>query len=231
MTQSVRSVNAGWAAVFDMDGVIVDNKEFHFRAWRTFAAEHGLAFDDGAFRDRLFGRVNREILEGLFGHPLPPDEAAAMAVEKEALYRRLYGGHVRPAAGLREFLADLSAEGVPAAVSTAAPRINLEFVLDEAGLRSFFKVLVDVGMVTRGKPAPDLYLKAAEMLTVSPGNCVAFEDSLPGVASARAAGMKVVALTTAHSAAELSGISLAVPDFRTMSAARVRGLLDGTGIV
>ncbi len=221
-------MDTDWAAVFDMDGVIVDNREYHFRAWRTFAAAHGLEFDEVSFKDRLFGRVNRDILQGLFGHPIPEDEAAVMAGEKEALYRELYKGRVRPAAGLREFLAALAAEGVPAAVSTAAPRVNLEFVLDEADLRPFFRVLVDVGMVAKGKPAPDLYLKAAELLGVGPGRCAAFEDSLPGVASARAAGMKVIALTTTHSAEELGGTALAIPDFLGLSTADVRKLLDRT---
>lgn len=221
-------MNTDRAVVFDMDGVIVDNREFHFRAWRTFAASHGLEFDDESFKNRLFGRVNRDILRGLFGHPVPEDEATVMAGEKESLYRELYKGQVRPAAGLREFLAALAAEGVPAAVSTAAPRINLEFVLDEADLRPFFRVLVDVGMVPKGKPAPDLYLKAAELLTVRPGRCAAFEDSLPGVASARAAGMKVVALTTTHSAEELGDVALAVPDFRGLRPADIQRLLDRT---
>lgn len=213
------------ATVFDMDGVMVNNKDYHFQAWREFAAVHGLEFDEENFRNRLFGRVNREILKGLFGRDIPAAEAAAMAREKEALYRRLYDGHVLPAEGLRKFLEALGASGIPAAVSTAAPLVNLEFVLDRTGLRRFFRVLVDESMVAHWKPAPDLYLKAAELLAIDPARCVAFEDSRPGIASARAAGMKVVALTTSHSAAELAGtVDLAIPDFRGMSPSAVLAL-------
>lgn len=213
------------AIVFDMDGVIVDNRDFHFRAWRTFASRHGLEFDEESFKNKLFGRTNKEILRGLFGHGIPEKEALAMAEEKEALYRELYSDRVRPAAGLREFLIKLSNSDVPVAVCTAAPRINLEFVLDQADLRRFFDILIDESMVSKGKPAPDLYLKAAEMLQVEARRCLAFEDSLPGIASARAAGMKVIGLTTTHPPQELAGVELVIPDFRDIEPGMVMALI------
>ena len=216
-----------FSAVFDMDGVIVDNRAFHFRAWETFAGRHGLAFDADFFRDHLFGRVNREILSGLFKMDLDEGEAGPYAREKEALYRELYKGRVEPARGLVRFLEALKAEGVTTAVATAAPRVNLDFVLDEAGLGPFFDVLVDIGSVSRGKPAPDLYLKAADGLRRKPGDCVAFEDSYPGVGSALAAGMRVVAVTTTHTASELAHAHLAIRDFEGMTPARIADLFGG----
>lgn len=213
-----------FSAVFDMDGVIVDNRDFHFRAWERFAREHGLPFDSESFKNNLFGRVNREILKGLFKADLPPEEAARYAQEKEALYRKLYKGHVRPAAGLVKLLEGLKAAGITTAVATSAPRINLDFVLDEADLRPFFDVLVDIGAVLIGKPAPDLYLRAAEELRRRPEECVAFEDSYPGVASALAAGMRVVGVTTTHTAVELGRVRLAIADFRGVSVDKLRAL-------
>jgi beta-phosphoglucomutase len=216
---------AGFSAVFDMDGVIVDNRAFHFRAWESFTRQHGLPFDAEQFKNRLFGRVNREILRGLFGKDLEERTAARYAQEKEALYRRLYKGHVEPARGLVRFLKVLKAAGVKTAVATAAPRINLDFVLREAGLGGYFGVLVDIGAVRRGKPAPDLYLKAAEELASRPEACVAFEDSYPGVESALAAGMRVVALTTAHAPGELEHAHLVIADFRDLTVERVEKLI------
>jgi beta-phosphoglucomutase family hydrolase len=213
-----------FSAVFDMDGVIVDNRDFHFRAWERFAREHGLPFDPEYFKNNLFGRVNREILKGLFKADLPPEEAARYAQEKEALYRELYKGHVRPAAGLVDLLEELKAAGITTAVATSAPRINLAFVLEEADLRPFFDVLVDIGAVLKGKPEPDLYLRAAEELRRRPEECVAFEDSYPGVASALAAGMRVVGVTTTHTAAELGRVRLAIADFRGVSVEKLRAL-------
>jgi beta-phosphoglucomutase len=218
-------MSAPFGAVFDMDGVIVDNRKYHVLAWKAFAREHGVPFDIRHFKDHLFGRVNREIFMGLYGHALPEAEVIAWAEEKEALYRSIYKGHVEPARGLVAFLDALDARGVPSAVATAAPRENLDFALDEAGLRPYFRAFVDVGQVRRGKPAPDLYLKAAELLGVRAARCVAFEDSYPGLESALAAGMKVVGLTTTHTRRELGRAHLVVRDFEGLAVDRVESLL------
>jgi len=215
---------ADFSAVFDMDGVIVDNRAFHFRAWEVFAHEHRLPFDPEYFKNHLFGRVNRDILLGLLKGNLNDQEATLYALEKEALYRKLYKGHVKPAGGLVRFLEELKAEGITTAVATSAPRVNLDFVLDEAGLRPYFDALVDISAVTRGKPAPDLYLKAAEKLGRDPAQCVAFEDSYPGVESALAAGMRVVGVTTTHTPEELGHVHLVIDDFEDVSVERLRSL-------
>ena len=218
------TVQSMCAAVFDMDGVIVDNRAFHFRAWEEFARDHGLSFEPEFFKNNLFGRVNRDILRGLYAAELDDRQARLYAAEKEALYRKLYKGHVRPAKGLTGFLEELKAAGVPTAVATAAPLVNLDFVLDEANLRPYFNVLVDISAVAKGKPAPDLFLKAAAELRVKPEQCVAFEDSYPGVASALAAGMRVVGVTTTHTAAELGHVHLVIESFREISVRKLRAL-------
>jgi beta-phosphoglucomutase family hydrolase len=216
-----------FCVVFDMDGVIVDNRAFHFRAWEMFAHEHGLAFDPEYFKDHLFGRVNHDILLGLFKGSLNDQDAALYAAEKEALYRRLYKGHVEPADGLVDFLKKLKAAGVMTAVATAAPRVNLDFVLDEAGLRPYFDVLVDIASVRKGKPAPDLYLKAAKELGRRPEECLAFEDSYPGIESALAAGMRVVGFTTTHTSEELGRAHMVIGSFRHVSVETLRRLVSG----
>jgi beta-phosphoglucomutase len=214
-----------FSVIFDMDGVIVDNIPYHFTAWKRFSQEHGLAFDEASFKDKLFGRTNPVILEGLFGRKLPGETALKLADEKEALYRKIYKGHVRPAAGLRSLLKGLKKFGATTAVATAAPRANLDFALDETRLRPSFDALVCVEMVERGKPAPDLYLKAAELLGRSPKACVAVEDSHPGIDSALAAGLKVVAVTTTHPAADLGRAHLVIEDFRRVSPAGLARLI------
>ena len=219
-----RKAGADFSAVFDMDGVIVDNRVYHFRAWEEFAREHGLRFESESFKNNLFGRVNRDILRGLCGGELDDQQARLYAAEKEALYRKLYKGHVEPARGLVRFLKALKAEGIPTAVATSAPRVNLDFVLDEAALRPYFEALVDIGAVRKGKPAPDLYLKAAEELRRKPGECVAFEDSFPGVESALAAGMRVVGVTTTHTARELGHVHRVIGDFREVTVESLRSL-------
>jgi len=219
------TLDAGYSVIFDMDGVLVDNRMFHYRAWQRFAAKHGLPFDEARFTAELFGHTNPDILRGLFGRPLDARLAEDYAAEKEALYRDLHHGNVRAARGLVRLLDGLRRNGATLAVATVAPRENLDFVLDETGLRTYFGVLVDVSAVRRGKPDPEIYLKAAELLARPPGRCVAVEDSLPGLRSARAAGMKVVAVTTTHEAAELADADLIVPHFEGVGPREIRGLV------
>jgi beta-phosphoglucomutase len=105
---------------------------------------------------------------------------------------------------------------VPRAVATSATRRDVERVLVELGLRSRFDVVVTADDVRWGKPHPEVYLKAAAGLAVDPGACVVFEDAVVGVQAARAAGMRVIGVTTAHTGDELirAGAERAVPDFQ-----------------
>jgi beta-phosphoglucomutase len=215
-----------FSIIFDMDGVIVDNRRYHFRAWRLFSQKHGVTFDPNQFRNHLFGRTNDQILQGLFKRSLPAEEIGALAEEKEALYRQIYGSYVRPARGLKRLLASLKGHRVGLAVATAAPPINLDFILERTGLRDHFSALLDVAEVQQGKPAPEIYLKAAALLNTAPSRCIAVEDSLPGIESALGAGMKVVAITTAHPREELCHGDLVVDHFAALSYDIFRTLLD-----
>ena len=218
--------DAEYSVIFDMDGVLVDNRVWHTRAWHDMAARLGLPFDEERFTTEFFGRTNPAILRGLHGYDLPPADGERLAEEKEALYRALHRGHVEPTAGLVPFLEALRADGATLAVATSAPRANLDFFMGETGLRGYFQILVDVDQVKKGKPDPEIYLLAAKALGRPPRRCVAVEDSLPGVSSALAAGMKIVAVTTTHAASELAAADLAVADFRGLAPADIRALLE-----
>ena len=219
-------IDSGYSVIFDMDGVLVDNRAMHTQAWHDMAVRLGLPFDEKRFTAEMFGRTNPAILRGLYGYDLPAADVERLAGEKEALYREIHRGRVLPTAGLASFLDALRADGATLAVATSAPRANLDFFMGETGLRGYFQVLVDVDQVKNGKPDPEIYLRAAQALRRPPRRCVAVEDSLPGVASALAAGMKVVAVTTTHPASELAAAHLAVADFRGLTPAAVRALLE-----
>jgi HAD superfamily hydrolase (TIGR01509 family) len=117
--------------------------------------------------------------------------------------------------GVPAFVDALARDRVPRAVATSATRRDLDRVLAELGLRRHFDVVVTADDVRRGKPHPEVYLRAAAALAVPPGACVVFEDAVVGVQAARAAGMRVIGVTSAHTAAELvgAGAERAVPDF------------------
>jgi HAD superfamily hydrolase (TIGR01509 family) len=184
------------AVVFDLDGTLADNMSWHARAFDTFVRRHGLPPLTMDMRRRIDGKVNAEIMPILFGRLLTAADIDAYADEKEGTYRALSKGGVRPTAGAPRLLDRLAALGIPTAVATSAPAANVRHTLDELGLADRFAVIARSDEVARGKPAPDVYLRAAAALGVAAGACLAFEDAPVGVAAARSAGMRCLAITT-----------------------------------
>ncbi|HWQ14765.1 MAG TPA: HAD family phosphatase [Roseiflexaceae bacterium] len=190
------------AAIFDMDGTLTDNMHLHAEAFVVFGRRYELAAPAPEVAAGLVGKRNREILPVLFGRALSDDEIERYAEEKERIYHELMGA-IAPVPGLLRLLDLLDARGMPAGLATSAPRINVEPMLRALGLEGRFASLTLGEEVPRGKPAPDIFLEAARRLDVPPERCLVFEDAYSGVAAAKAAGMRCVALATTHTAAEL----------------------------
>ncbi len=188
--------------IFDMDGVLVDNHKWHFEAWAGFGKKHGLQITAEEF-GKHFGSTNRQVLVSLFGNSLSDNEFKALADEKEQIYRQMYSSFIKPVDGLPEFLQTIYQQGIPIALATSAPPENVEFTLKATGLKKYFDIITDSSMVTRGKPDPQVYLLTAAKLEVEPGECIVFEDSVPGIKSAKNAGMRVIAVATTHKPDEL----------------------------
>jgi len=184
------------AFIFDMDGTIVDNMAFHTDSWLAFFARRGKTYDPDAFFRETAGAQVREILRQRLAPEIPDDEIAVLAHEKEALYREMYGPHRSAIQGFEAFVTAARAQGVKLAVATSAPPANIVFTLDDLDLRRHFDTVVGAADVARGKPHPDVFLKAAEKLGVDPRACIVFEDAPMGVEAARRAGMKAVVITT-----------------------------------
>jgi beta-phosphoglucomutase len=184
------------AAIFDLDGTLVDNMRFHVQAWVAMSRSLGLEAPAERFEREFNGRRNEEIFPALLGRPVPPEELALLAERKEAHYRELYAPHLVPARGARELLSRLRGAGFRLAVASAAPHANRAFVLDGLALRPLFSQVLGAEDVTRGKPAPDLFLAAARALQVEPAACIVFEDAVNGVLAARAAGMLAVGVSS-----------------------------------
>ena len=190
-------------ALFDWDGVIVDSKALHQAAWDEVALELGYPHGPGDFA-RHFGTQNWRAISEILRWTRDPAEIERISLRKEALYRqRLPGAPDLLVPGVRAFLAALAERSVPCAIVSSSPRLNIDVVIDPAGLRSSFVGIVSAEDVRRGKPDPDAFLLGAARLALPPERCVAFEDAPAGVASGRRAGMRVVALTTTHPASEL----------------------------
>jgi beta-phosphoglucomutase family hydrolase len=184
------------AFIFDMDGTIVDNMAFHTKSWLAFFERRGQQLDADAFFKATAGRQGKEIMRAHLGEHLSDAEAATLDLEKESLYRELYAPHRKTVDGFDDLVEQAKLRGVALAVATAAPNANIEFTLDGLDLRRHFDAVVGAADVARGKPNPDVFLKAAERCGVAPEHCIVFEDAPLGVEAARRAGMRAVVLTT-----------------------------------
>ncbi len=200
-----------------MDGVIVNNHRYHLKAWQQFFKLHGLTISKRYFEEYLFGRTNKAILKSVLKRRLDQKQIKEYSKIKERFYRGAYAPVIRPAKGLVNFLQNLKRAKIKIAVATSGPRENLNFVLSKTNTQKYFHVRLDDRDVRQGKPHPEIYLKAAKELKVSPANCVVFEDSLPGIVAAKAAGMKVVGVATTLSANKLHGTKLIIKDFTQIS--------------
>lgn len=199
------------ALIFDMDGVIIDSNPLHRAAWSEYTRRHSVEMTE-AMQQRMYGKRNDEIIRDFLGNHLSEPEVFAHGAAKEALYREMMKPHAAEALvpGIREFLARHAK--LKLALATNAEPPNVDFVLDSTGLRSFFPVIVNGHQVSNPKPHPEIYLRVADLLSLSPADCVVFEDSYTGVQAGLAAGMRVVGVSTTHG--DLPGVSLLIADFR-----------------
>lgn len=185
------------AALFDMDGTLVDNTLAHMRAFEIFCARYGVT----GWKEKLsqaFGMGNDDIMRLIMpAEQIRERGLASLAEEKEAIYREIYAPEIRPVEGLVPLLESLRAAGVRCAVGSSGCRANVDFVLEKCRIGEFFDARISGDRVTRCKPDPEIYLTAAAALGMAPTECVVFEDAKAGIESARRAGVgRVVALAT-----------------------------------
>jgi beta-phosphoglucomutase len=184
------------AFIFDMDGTLADTMPYHQLAWDAMIPELGVQPDRDEFFHWSAGLTNREIFPRLLGREVSAEELGALSERKEALYRELYRPHLDVLPGVNSFLRRTIDAGYPRAVGSAAPPDNLDLVLDGLSLRHCFQAIVGGADVARGKPDPEIFLRAAGLLGVAPQACVVFEDAPAGIEAARRAGMSCVVVST-----------------------------------
>ncbi|MBV8858390.1 MAG: HAD family phosphatase [Acidobacteria bacterium] len=185
------------AALWDVDGTLIDSREYHWLSWQGALAAEGFEVTPEQFADS-FGRRNDEILRGYFP-AYSSDDITRVGEAKEVEYRRLVreqGIDLLP--GVRRWLDRLRAEGWRQAVASSAPRANLEVIVEALGLGGYFAAVAAAEDVTEGKPDPQVFLVAAAKLGVEPGNCVVVEDAPAGTEAARRARMRSVGVLSSH---------------------------------
>ena len=188
--------------IFDMDGVVVDNHRYHFRAWMEFAKKYKFPLNEDIYKNNFNGKTNADLFRMIFGD-ISHDQVQSYAMEKESHYQTLYESEMKPLKGLVDFLDYLVAHKFKIALGTSAPTSNVDFVLDKLFLRKYFQVIVDGPQVNRGKPDPEVYVTCAAKLGLETRQCLVFEDSLAGLESGARAGCRIVGVATSHEAFEL----------------------------
>jgi beta-phosphoglucomutase len=202
----------GVAFLLDMDGVIVHSTPVHNEAWRQYLERHAMALDVASIEAVMLGKHNNDIVRAFFGERLDQAAVAAHGAEKEKLYRELMRPRLAElmVPGIAEFLE--RHRHVPMGLASNAEPANVEFILDAARLRPYFRAVLNGHQVSRPKPDPEIYCKLAQALGVEPRDCVVFEDSAIGVEAARRAGSRVVGIATTTAA--LDDTELTIRDFR-----------------
>jgi len=203
---------AGLAMIFDMDGVLIDSNPLHREAWAAFNRRFGLE-TTAAMQERMYGRRNDQIIRDFFGDTLTQEEVAARGSAKELIFRDLLASRLEEVLvpGVREFLEVYN--GAPLGLATNAEPDNVDFLLDRAGLRRYFRAIVDGHQAQMPKPHPEIYLRAAAGLQTAPPNCIVFEDSRAGIEAALAAGMRAIGVTTTYR--YLPGTALTIDNFHS----------------
>lgn len=199
------------ALLFDLDGTLIDSDAIHREIFAGLLHTRGHRVDERFYLDQIHGQLNADI----FARLCPGEDAQSLSDEKEAAFRARLTGLVPAMAGLETLLALAAAKTWRTAVVTNAPRLNAEAMLRAIGHSESFGTLVIGEECVRGKPAPDPYLAALELLGAHPETALAFEDSPSGVASAAAAGVFTIGVRSSLDDAALrsAGASASIADF------------------
>jgi beta-phosphoglucomutase len=221
---SDENVLATFAAIFDMDGTLIDNTPYHYKSWVALLKKYGKGeLSRQTYYTEISGVPIMNTLKRIFAGS-NESELKGLLKEKEEFYRKEYAPYLVPINGLKNFLTGLKNDGIKMAMATSATVEDIDFILNRIPIRDDFDEIVNSSMVSRPKPDPQIFLKAAQLLNMAPSNCIVFEDSLAGIKAANDAGMKVVAITTGHKAEDLHPVDLVIDDYSELTAQRLATL-------
>ena len=217
---------SAFAVIFDMDGVLVDSEPLTVRAYLQAAAEFGIPLDEHEF-------IQHFVIEGTLIQPFFEERSGGAAdwqdffQRKTELYRELVRDELKLMLGAVELLTDLKSNAIPCALATSASRVSMDLVFQTFDLAPYFEATIVLEDVTRAKPHPEVFLKAAAALHMSPELCVVIEDAPKGLHAAKAAGMKCIVVPTPLSqSSDFSMADLLVESLEQLSVERLATLLE-----
>ena len=218
------------AAIFDLDGTLVDSYDAHYEAWRLISARHGVEVTIDEYYSH-FGRRNEDLLRECWLRAgrgeLTLDEIKELDHEKEAQYRALVTHRFPAMEGARDVVYALRAAGFRTAVGSSGPPENVARAIEGLELEGAFDAIVTGRDVVRCKPDPECFLLAAARIGVEPARCVVFEDAPAGIIAAKSAGMHCVAITSkGHTPHLQRDADLILPNVRAITVAAITQLLS-----
>ncbi|MBD3213398.1 MAG: beta-phosphoglucomutase family hydrolase [Candidatus Lokiarchaeota archaeon] len=214
-----------YLVIFDMDGVLSDTGEAHYESWKMLADEIGADFDREFFEE-TFGQQSIPITRKLAGESPSKKEIEEWADLKEKYYRRIIKDKLEPLPGVMELLNGLKNHGFKLAVGSSGPPENVKLLLESLDLEDYFDVIITAADVSESKPAPDVFLKAAQKLNLETKNVLVIEDAPVGIEAAKRSNMKTIALTTTHPQDELMDADLILPDLRGLTVEQILNIIE-----
>jgi beta-phosphoglucomutase family hydrolase len=185
------------AFLFDLNGTMIDDMQFHIRAWHRIVKEIGANLTLEDVKRECYGK-NHDLLDRVFPNRFTIEEKNRMSIEKEKQYQQEFRPHLKLLNGLANYLEGTKDRNIKMAIGSAAIMFNIDFVLDGLNIRHYIDAIVSADDVEYSKPHPETFLKCADHLGIALNNCIVFEDAPKGVEAAANAGMRCAVLTTMH---------------------------------
>lgn len=203
------------AFLFDLNGTMINDMPYHIRAWHRILNDLGANISLERMKEECYGK-NEEVIERVMPGRFSADEKKKMGFEKEKQYQQEFKPHLQLLPGLSELLGKAQQSEIKMAIGSAAIMFNIDFVIDNLDIRSYFGALISADNVVKSKPDPETFLECATALGIDPVDCLVFEDAPKGVEAAANAGMDCVVLTTMHEEHEFnqfSNVKMLIADY------------------
>ncbi|CAH8272985.1 unnamed protein product [Arabidopsis lyrata] len=221
-------MGCGWlGAIFEWEGVLIeDNPDLDNQSWLTLAQEEGKSPPPAFMLRRVEGMKNEQAISEVLCWSRDPVQVRRMAKRKEEIFKALHGGVYRLRDGSQEFVNVLMNNKIPMALVSTRPRETLENAVGSVGIRKFFSVIVASEDVYRGKPDPEMFIYAAQLLDFIPERCIVFGNSNQTIEAAHDGRMKCVAVASKHPIYELGAAELVVRRLDELSIIDLKKLAD-----
>ena len=212
------------AVLFDMDGVIIDSEPLWTEAERRFLASRMLEYSP-QLKTVMMGRDAREAVRLLIKHYRLREGVEEVIAERNQLVTELFKQRLQPIPNVLRLLRSLRESGIKTGLASSSPKQLVKLALDKLGITQLFEAIISGDQVARGKPAAEIYLAAAKKIGVDPANCLVIEDAPLGIAAAKAAGMRCLAISVNVIESELAEADRVVRGFDEVDVQSLKDLM------